>query len=531
MGEVLDTIRGLLENPGIKKVGQNIKYDYIVFARHGILMQGLAFDTMIASHLLDPSQRGHSLDKIAMELLDHKTIKYEDITGKGKAQIGFEEVEIEKALDYAAEDADITFICYKILEKRLQENNLLPLMNEVEMPLVMVLATMEMNGIKVDKEKLKQLSADFQQELLTLETEIHTLAGEKFNINSSQQLGSILFEKLQLPVKKKTKKKTGYSTDVEVLNELADQHELPRKILRYRSIGKLKSTYSDSLQELIHPETGRIHTSFNQAITATGRLSSSDPNLQNIPIRMEEGKKIREAFIPEKGCIFVSADYSQIELRVLAHCADDEILIQAFNNDEDIHTRTAAEVFQAFPEFITEELRRQAKTINFGIIYGMGAFKLARELDISRKMAQTYIDAYFVRYAGVKSFIDTTIENARKTGEVTTLLGRKRRLNDINASNINLRNLAERAATNTPIQGSAADLIKLAMINMAEAITEKKLKSKMLLSVHDEIIFETPVEEKEELMALARKTMESVFQLKVHLKVKIGTGENWAQAH
>ncbi len=529
--EVLEILRPLLENPEIKKVGQNIKYDYIVFARHGVEMQGLWFDTMIASHLLNPAQRGHSLDKIAMDLLDHKTIKYEDVTGKGKAQIGFEEVEMDMALDYAAEDADITFLCYTILEKQLREAELISLMNDVEMPLVRVLATMEMHGIKVDTDELIALSKEFDQELSTLETDIHALAGEEFNINSSKQLGVILFEKLLLPVKKKTKKKTGYSTDVEVLTQLAELHELPEKVLRYRSIGKLKSTYSDALQELVHPETGRIHTSFNQAITATGRLSSSDPNLQNIPIRSEEGKKIREAFIPREGHTLIAADYSQIELRILAHCADDEILIEAFTNDEDIHTRTASEVFQTFPEFITPDLRRQAKAINFGIIYGMSAFRLAKELDISRKMAQTYIDSYFGRYAGVKTFIDDTIEGAKATGEVTTLLGRKRRLNDINSSNTNLRNFAERAAMNTPIQGSAADLIKLAMIHMDRLLTEKKLKSKMLLSVHDEIIFETPHEEKEELMALARSTMESVFDLKVPLKVNIDAGDNWAQAH
>ncbi len=531
LSRVIDLIRPLLENPKVKKVGQNIKYDYIVLARHGIRMQGLGFDTMIASHLLNPSHRGHSLDNIAMELLDHKTIRYEEVTGRGKAQIGFNEVPIDTALDYAAEDADITLLCHGILRKKLQESNLLDLMNQVEIPLVTVLADMEIQGIKVDREKLRALSKAFDREMMTLETQIYALAGETFNINSSQQLGTILFDKLQLPAQKKTKKKTGYSTDVEVLNQLAEHHELPEKILRYRSLGKLKSTYSDALLELIHPETGRIHTSFNQAITATGRLSSSDPNLQNIPIRTDEGKMIREAFVPESGHILVAADYSQIELRLLAHFAGDEILIQSFNNDEDIHTRTAAEVFQAFPEFITEELRRQAKAINFGIMYGMGAFKLAKEINVTRKTAQTYIDSYFARYAGVKRFIDETIEQARKTGEVTTILGRKRRLNDINASNVNLRKLAERAAINTPVQGSAADLIKLAMINMDKALKQTPLKSRMLLSVHDEIIFETPLAEKEVLMDLARKVMEGVFALKVPLKVNIAAGENWARAH
>ncbi|MDY0374871.1 MAG: DNA polymerase I [Desulfobacterium sp.] len=529
--QAIEILSPLLENPAVKKVGQNIKYDYIVLKNHGIRMQGIEFDTMIASHLLNPSHRGHGLDKIAMELLDHKTTPYKEITGRGKTQIGFNEVEINEALKYAAEDADITLLCYKILRQRLEENKLMKLMNRVEIPLVTVLADMEIHGVKVDEEKLLELSKTFDRELMTLEDEIHLLAGETFNINSSQQLGTILFEKLGLPVKKKTKKKTGYSTDVEVLNQLAELHDLPAKVLRYRSLGKLKSTYSDALQELINPDTGRIHTSFNQAITATGRLSSSDPNLQNIPIRTEEGKMIREAFIPEQGHILVAADYSQIELRLLAHFADDKILIEAFNNNEDIHTRTAAEVFQAFPEMITEDLRRQAKAINFGIMYGMSAFKLAKEIDVTRKTAQTYIDSYFARYAGVKRYIDATIEQAKKTGEVTTILGRKRRLGDINASNQNLRKLAERAAINTPVQGSAADLIKLAMINMDKALNEAKLKSKMILSVHDEIIFEVPLGEKDVLTDLARQVMEGVFKLKVPLKVNIETGKNWAVAH
>ncbi|MBF0232065.1 MAG: DNA polymerase I, partial [Desulfamplus sp.] len=449
----------------------------------------------------------------------------------------FSEVSIEKATDYACEDADITLLVHDILKKKIEENDLDELMQNIEMPLVPVLARMEMSGIKVDHEKLQTLSKEFEQELEQIEKKIFAIAGEPFNINSSQQLGAILFEKLKLPVQKKTKKKTGYSTDISVLTELAQHHELPAMILRYRSLGKLKSTYTDALQELIHPETGRIHTSFNQAVTATGRLSSSDPNLQNIPIRTEEGRKIREAFIPETGCKLVSADYSQIELRILAHVANDEILIDAFANDEDIHTRTAAEVFQAMPGLIDAELRRQAKAINFGIVYGMGAFKLSNELSISRKMAQTYIDNYFARYSGVKKYIDSTIEGAKERGEVTTLLGRRRKLSDIHSSNANVRGLAERMAINTPIQGSAADLIKLAMIKMERAIDEtrladgNKMASRMLLSVHDEILFEVPETEEEVLKTLAKKVMEEIFKLKVPLKVNIDAGYNWAEAH
>ncbi len=537
---VLNILKPLLENPLIEKVGQNIKYDYIVLAREGIFMQGIAFDTMIASYLLNPSGRGHGLDQIALDLLGHKNITYKEVSSEVK---NFSEVDIEKAVDYACEDADITLLAHDILRKKIEENHLEKLMQTIEMPLIRVLADMEMNGIKVDKDKLITLSKRFEHELGEIEQKIFAIAGDKFNINSSQQLGHILFERLKLPVQKKTKKKTGYSTDIAVLTELANQHELPAMVLRYRSLGKLKSTYTDALLELINPETGRIHTSFNQAVTATGRLSSSDPNLQNIPIRTEEGRQIREAFIPENGYKLLSADYSQIELRILAHFADDKILIEAFQNDEDIHTRTASEVFQAMPEFIDAELRRQAKAINFGIVYGMGAFKLSNELSISRRMAQTYIDNYFARYSGVKHYIDTTIEQAKESGEVTTLLGRKRRLDDIHSSNANVRGLAERMAINTPIQGSAADIIKLAMIKMDKALKEstlpngEKLRSKMLLSVHDEILFEVPEDELEHVKLLTKEVMEGirviegVVQLKVPLKVNVDEGDSWATAH
>ncbi len=528
---VLDCLRPILENPAIKKVGQNIKYDLIVLQKCGIRIQGIAFDTMIASHLLNPTHRGHSLDRIAMTLLGHKTIPYEAVTGKGKNQIGFQEVAIKDAVDYACEDADITFRAFTILKESIKKNNLATLMETIEIPLIDVLVDMEMQGIKVDTDKLTQLSKNFEMEMDLIKEAIFSLAGESFNINSSQQLGAILFDKLKLPVQKKTKKKTGYSTDVEVLTILAEKHELPAKVLRFRTLGKMKSTYSDALKLLVHPETGRIHTSFNQSITATGRLSSSDPNLQNIPIRTQEGQQIRQTFIPEKGSLLVAADYSQIELRILAHFAEDEILIDAFENDEDIHTRTAAEVFQVFPEFITPDLRNQAKAINFGIVYGMSAFGLSKELGISRKMAQTYIDHYFNRYNGVHRFIESTIKAAKESGEVTTLLGRKRRLPDINASNRTVRGFAERTAVNTPIQGSAADLIKLAMINMDKALKANQLASRMLISVHDEILFEVPEKEKADLINLAREVMETVFKLKVPLKVNIDSGSNWAEAH
>lgn len=529
--DILKIFKPVLENPDIKKVGQNIKYDYIVLSRFGITLQGIAFDTMIASYLLNPSTRGHSLDAIAMNLFGHKTISYEEVTGKGKDQIGFQDVPIPEASGYACEDADITFMAYQELKKQIKDKGLSELMDTIEMPLIKVLARMEMEGIRVDQNVLSHLSRAFDQELKQLEQEIYKLAGESFNINSSQQLGVILFEKLKLATIKKTKMKTAFSTDVEVLTKLAQTHELPERLLRYRTLDKLKSTYADALQDLVNPGTGRIHTSFNQTIAATGRLSSSNPNLQNIPIRKEEGKKIRQAFIPKEGHILISADYSQIELRLLAHCANDEILIKAFQDGEDIHTRTAREVFQIMPEFITDDLRNQAKAINFGIVYGMSAFRLANDLNISRKMATAYIDNYFKRYSGVKQFIDATIETTRRTGEASTIFGRKRRLDDIHSSNANVRGFAERAAVNTPIQGSAADLIKIAMIKLDEALEKNHMDAKMLLSVHDEIIFECPLDERDRLIDLATEIMEHVHPLKVPLKVNFGLGQNWAEAH
>lgn len=529
---VLEALRPVLENPGIQKIGQNIKYDWMVLNRSGVHLSGVAFDTMVASYLIDPSKRAHSLDRIALDFLDHKTITYTDVAGKGKSQVGFEQVLIEKAVPYACEDADVTLAAYGLLNEKLKALGLLRLMETVEVPLIPVLKDMEMRGISVDRDKLIDLSKRFQGQLDTLEGEIYTLAGERFNINSPQQLGEILFEKLKLPVQKKTKKRTGYSTDVEVLTSLAERHELPALILRHRTLAKLKSTYADALVEMIHPETGRIHTSYNQTITATGRLSSSEPNLQNIPIRTEEGIEIRRAFIPRKGWTLLAADYSQIELRLLAHYSGDDILIKAFVEEEDIHSRTAAEIFQVFPQMITPELRRQAKTINFGIIYGMGAFSLSKELGISRKMAQTYINNYFARYKGVRTFIDKAIESAEKTGMTSTLLGRIRQLPEIRSTNRNIRGFAERTAVNTPIQGTAADLIKLAMIRIDQAIREKGLRSAMLLTVHDELVFEVSPDELETVRRLVKETMENVWpELRVPLTVNMDTGNNWAEAH
>ncbi|MDL1985051.1 MAG: DNA polymerase I [Deltaproteobacteria bacterium] len=528
--EVLKMLKPVLENHKLKKIGQNIKYDWIVLKRHGINLSGVIFDTMLASYLINPSKRAHNLDQIALDFLDHKTISYQEVAGKGKKASCFSKVSLEKAVPYACEDADITLMAYNVLMPMLKDMGLEELFEKVEMPLVPLLMKMEMTGINVDREKLMVLSKSFEHQLDQLESSIYSIAGEEFNIRSSQQLGKILFEKLKLPVQKKTKKKTGYSTDVDVLEVLAEQHELPGLILRHRTLAKLKSTYADALIDLTNPETGRIHTSYNQTVTATGRLSSSEPNLQNIPVRTDEGKEIRKAFIPRKGWYLLAADYSQIELRILAHYSDDKILIKAFKEDEDIHTRTATEVFQVFPSLINSELRQQAKVINFGIIYGMSPYGLSKELGISRKMAKTYIHNYFTRYKGVKQFIDETIEQAGISKKTSTLLGRIRLLPDINSSNKNLREFAERTAINTPIQGTAADLIKIAMITVDSAFTEKGLKSAMLLSVHDEIVFEVPPDELDTVRSLVKDIMEGVWNLKVPLKVNMAVGENWAEA-
>ncbi len=529
--KVLSQLKPVLENSDVKKIGQNIKYDWMVLKRHGINLAGVLFDTMLASYLINPSKRAHNLDQIALDFLDHKTITYKEISGKGKKDVSFSEIPLEKAVPYSCEDADITLMAHHVLMPLIDRADLMELYNNVELPLVPVLMNMEMTGVCVDKEKLMDLSKSFEHQLEQLESMIYSIAGEEFNIRSSQQMGRILFEKLKLPVQKKTRKKTGYSTDVNVLTALADKHELPELILRHRTLAKLKSTYTDALLDLVHPETGRIHTSYNQTVTATGRLSSSNPNLQNIPIRTDEGMEIRKAFVPRKDWILVSADYSQIELRILAHYADDDILIEAFNNDEDIHTRTATEVFQVFPSFVTSELRRQAKVINFGIVYGMSPYGLSKELGISRKMAKTYIDNYFARYKGVKRFVDQTISDARKTQKTSTLLGRIRLLPDINSPNKVVREFAERTAINTPIQGTAADLIKLAMIRVDAAFRENGLNSAMLLSVHDEIVFEVPPEELASVMVLVKEIMEGIWNLKVPLKVNLASGDNWAEAH
>ena len=527
---VLEKLGPLLRDPDLPKFGQNIKYDLLVLRRKGVEVKGVAFDTMVASYLLDPSRKTHRLDDLALEFLHHKKISFEEVTGgRGGSQAGFENVDVEKALRYSGEDAHATYLLTRILGEKIREEGLEPLLREVEIPLIEVLLDMEFRGIRIDTEFFGGLALDLRRQLASLEIRIHEMAGGPFNVNSPQQLARILFDKLKLPVSKKTK--TGHATDVKVLTRLAADHPLPRLVLDYRSLSKLLSTYVEALPRLVHPETGRIHTSFNQAIAATGRLSSSNPNLQNIPIRTPEGRKIREGFIPEEGMLLVSADYSQVELRILAHVSGDEKLLEAFLRDEDVHTRTASQIFECDPALVTPEMRRQAKVINFGVIYGMGPYGLAEELGIPRNVAQAFIQQYFANYQGVSAWREACLEACRRSGSVSTLLNRRRLLPEIVSRDPSVRALAERTAINTPIQGTAADLIKLAMIRIFKRLQDGSLRTRMLLQVHDELIFEVPEGELERAQGLIREEMESVLPLKVKLKVDIQAGRNWSEAH
>jgi DNA polymerase-1 len=526
---VLNELRPLLEDENIQKIGQNIKYEWVILKRYGIEIRGVGADTMIASYLLNPSKHSHRLEEIAREYLDHEMITYKDVVGTGKKEVLFDKVMVDKASLYSCEDADVTLLLADILLPKLEAEGFSELYMDLEIPLIRVLAKMEMEGVKVDQGILNEMSVDYATQLDALMEKIYEEAGERFNINSPQQLSHILFEKWKLPVLKKTK--TGYSTGVDVLQELAKGHPLPAHILEYRSLSKLKSTYIDALPKLIHPDTGRVHTSFNQTVTATGRLSSSDPNLQNIPIRGPEGKRIREAFVAEKGHLILSADYSQIELRILAHTSGDRVLTDAFRIEEDIHSRTASEILGISPNDVTPEMRRQAKVINFGIIYGMSAFGLARELGIENRLAQAYIDGYFQKYRGVKAYIDGVLEEARKKGYVTTLKNRRRYLPEIKSKDNTARRFAERTAINTPIQGTAADLIKIAMIQISERIERQAMSSRMIIQVHDELVFEVPELELDRLRQIVIEEMEGVAQLAVPLKIDIQHGVNWAEAH
>ncbi|KPK94061.1 MAG: DNA polymerase I [Deltaproteobacteria bacterium SM23_61] len=527
--EVLQTLRPLLEDPRLKKYGQNIKYDYILLANSGIRLRGIAGDNMIASYLLNPSKHRHSLEELSREYLDRQIITYSDVAGSGAKAIPFSQVTVEKACRYSGEDADLTLQLAQLLMPKIEAEGFADLFHRVELPLIEVLAAMEMNGVRLDLPLLEVMSREFERKMDKISEEIFDLAGEPFNINSPQQLGKILFEKLKLPGGKRTK--TGYSTDVEVLNELSRDFPLPAKVLEYRSLSKLKSTYVDALPQLVNPKTGRVHTSFNQTVTATGRLSSSDPNLQNIPIRSPEGRRIREAFIPEQGRLILSADYSQIELRILAHLSGDSLLVETFQEDRDVHAATAGEIFRVSPDQVNPEMRRLAKVINFGIIYGMSAFGLAKELGIQPAVAQAYIANYFQKYHGVRDYIDRSLEAAREKGYVITLMNRRRYLPDIKSQNRSIRQFAERIAINAPIQGTAADLIKAAMIRIHRRLIQEGRESKLTLQIHDELVFEVPEGELEGLRALVKEEMEGVMKLSIPLKVDIGLGKNWAEAH
>ncbi|NWF55354.1 MAG: DNA polymerase I [Syntrophaceae bacterium] len=528
-GEVLERLRPLLEDPGLKKYGQNIKYDYILLANAGIRLQGIAADTMVASYLLNPSRHRHSLEDLAREYLNRQVITYAEVAGSGAKAIPFSEVDMEKACRYSGEDADLTLRLAQLLAPRIEADGFFELFHEVEIPLIEVLAAMEMNGVKLDIPLLGLMSQEFEEKMARISEEVFDLAGESFNINSPQQLGKILFERLKLPGGKRTK--TGYSTDVDVLTELSRDFPLPAKVLEFRSLAKLKSTYVDALPQMVNPVTGRVHTSFNQTVTATGRLSSSDPNLQNIPIRTPEGRRIREAFIPEKGRAILSADYSQIELRILAHMSGDPSLVETFRQDQDVHRATAAELFHLSPDRVTPEMRRLAKVINFGIIYGMSAFGLAKELAIEPSVAQAYIGHYFQKYHGVRDYLDRSLEAARERGYVTTLMNRRRYLPDIKSANRSVRQFAERTAVNAPIQGTAADLIKVAMIRVHRRLIREKRETKLILQIHDELVFEVPEAEMEEIQAMVKEEMEGVMELAIPLKVDMGMGKNWAEAH
>jgi DNA polymerase-1 len=526
---VLKRLKPIFEDGAVKKTGQNIKYEYVVLANYGIRLKGIEFDTMVASYLLNPSKLNHNLDDISFEYLNHKmATSVEDLIGKGKSAITMDRVPIEKVMGHCSEDSDVTIRLKKILEKELSKKGLDGLFYDVEMPLIEVLAAMEITGVAIDKDYLAELSEEMEKKLNKLTRKIYDLAGEEFNINSPKQLSAVLFEKMKLPVIKRTK--TGVSTDEEVLLKLASSHPLPEALLEYRELAKLKSTYVDALPGLINPRTGKVHTSFNQTVTQTGRLSSSEPNLQNIPIKTEEGRRIRKAFVPSgRGNILISADYSQIELRILAHLSGDKQLIKAFRDGADIHTFTASLVFGVDEKDVGQDMRNMAKTVNFGIIYGMSPYGLSQSLRIDIDKAKEFIDAYFERYPDVRVYLESLIEEARQNGFVTTLLGRRRYIPEINSPDVRMRQFAERTAVNTPIQGSAADIIKVAMIAIHEKIEKKGLRSRMILQVHDELVFDAAKDEEKELCAIIRDGMENVISLKVPVEAHIEAGKNWLE--
>lgn len=525
----LALLKPILENPAIQKVGQNFKYDLTIFARNGIDVQGVAFDTMLESYVLNSTGR-HNMDDLAKRYLGHQTISFEEIAGKGKNQLTFNQIPLEKAAEYAAEDADVTMKLQQVLwEKLSKEPTLEKLFKEMELPLLGVLSRMERRGVLIDSDALFLQSNEIANRLSELEEQAYVLAGQPFNLASTKQLQEILFDKLGLPVIQKTPKGAP-STNEEVLEELAFSHELPKVLVEHRGLSKLKSTYTDKLPQMVNPQTGRVHTSYHQAVTATGRLSSSDPNLQNIPIRNEEGRRIRQAFIAREGFTVVAADYSQIELRIMAHLSQDQGLINAFTQGKDIHRSTAAEIFGVALDEVTSEQRRNAKAINFGLIYGMSAFGLSRQLGIGRADAQSYMDLYFKRYPGVQTFMHDIREKAKAQGYVETLFGRRLYLPDINSSNGMRRKAAERVAINAPMQGTAADIIKRAMIQLDQKL-QNDPDIAMIMQVHDELVFEVRSEKVAFYSELIKTQMESAADLMVPLIVDVGQGNNWDEAH
>ena len=528
---VLDSLKPYLEDPALKKVGQNLKYDMSVLAQHGITLRGIAFDTMLESYVLDSVASRHDMDSLALNYLNEETIKFADVAGKGAAQITFNQVPLEQAAPYAAEDADITLRLHQVLWPKVAgEAALKKVFEEIELPLVPVLSRIERTGALVDDTLLFQQSQELSERLAELETQAWDLAGQQFNLASPKQLGEILFEKLQIPVLKKTAKGAP-STKEEVLQELALDYPLPKVLLEHRGLAKLKSTYTDKLPTMINPVTGRIHTSYHQAGTATGRLSSSDPNLQNIPVRTAEGRRVRQAFIAAPGSKLVAADYSQIELRIMAHLSQDPSLLAAFSAGQDIHRATAAEVFGVETDAVTSDQRRSAKAINFGLIYGMSAFGLARQLGIGRKQAAEYIELYFTRYPGVQNYMNNIRYSAAEKGYVETFFGRRLYLPEINSRNGMRRQAAERTAINAPMQGTAADIIKLAMISVQSWLESSALNSKIIMQVHDELVLEVPESELDVIKQGLCERMENAAELLVPLVVDVGVGNNWDEAH
>ena len=527
----VDLFRAVFENEEIEKTGHNIKYDLMVLMNYGVELKGRLFDTMIAHYLLQPELR-HNMDYLAEILLKYKTIHIDELIGaKGKNQGSMRDVALDKITNYAAEDADITLRLRGVLEPHIDEMGLRELFYEVEMPLVRVLAVMERTGVIIDDFALAQSSGVMTAEMQRIERNIREISGSNLNISSPKQVGELLFDVLKISDKPRKTKNGQYVTDEETLEGLRAKHPVVGEILEYRGVKKLLSTYIDALPKLINGKTGRVHTSFNQTVTATGRLSSSNPNLQNIPIRDEQGKEIRKAFIASEGWVFMSADYSQVELRLMAHLSQDKNMLAAFNADHDIHAATAANIYKVPIEEVTSDMRRKAKTANFGIIYGISTFGLSERLGVSRAEAKELIDGYFMSFPGVKDYIDTTIENARRDGYVETLLRRRRYLPDINSRNANVRGYAERNAVNAPIQGTAADIIKIAMVRIADRLKREGLKTEMLLQVHDELNFNVPISELEQVKTLVREEMEGAMALSVPLRVDIGVGQNWLEAH